>query len=144
MLFYCRNFGIGRVISTGKFDLIRVSQYLMNGLKGGCKGLEYSKTPKKPLSSSTAHRAMFKCGGLRYTSTLSKISWSLCWYSCNLRESENNVRPPEPASWPPRMKKHKVFDILAVSECRIILATRRSWSFFEPMLMIYVAQWDHL
>ena len=42
-----------RVFSTRKFDLIRVSQYLMNGLKGGCKGLEYSKTPKKPLSSST-------------------------------------------------------------------------------------------
>ena len=44
---------MGRVFSTQKFDLIRVSQYLMNGLKGGCKGLEYSKTPKKPLSSST-------------------------------------------------------------------------------------------
>ena len=42
-----------RVFSTGKFDLIRVSQYLINGLKGGCKGLEYSKTPEKPLSSST-------------------------------------------------------------------------------------------
>ena len=44
---------MGRVFSTQNFDLIRVSQYLMNGLKGGCKGLEYSKTPKKPLSSST-------------------------------------------------------------------------------------------
>ena len=42
-----------RVFSTGKFDMIRVSQYLINGLKGGCKGLEYSKTPEKPLSSST-------------------------------------------------------------------------------------------
>ena len=42
-----------RVFSTGKFDLIRVSQYLINGLKGGCKGLEYSKTPENPLSSST-------------------------------------------------------------------------------------------
>ena len=44
---------MGRVFSTQKFDLIRVSQYLMNGLKGGCKGLEYSKTPKIPLSLST-------------------------------------------------------------------------------------------
>ena len=44
---------MGRVFSTQNFDLIRVSQYLMNGLKGGCKGLEYSKTPKKTLSSST-------------------------------------------------------------------------------------------
>ena len=44
---------MGRVFSTGKFDLIRVSQYLINGLKGGCKGVEYSKTPEKPLISST-------------------------------------------------------------------------------------------
>ena len=44
---------MGRVFSTGKFDLIRVSQYLINGLKGGCKGLEYSKNLKKPLRSST-------------------------------------------------------------------------------------------
>ena len=42
-----------RVFSTGKFDMIRVSQYLINGLKGGCKGHEYSKTPEKSLSSST-------------------------------------------------------------------------------------------
>ena len=42
-----------RVFSTGKFDMIRVSQYLINGLKGGCKGLEYSKNLKKPLRSST-------------------------------------------------------------------------------------------
>ena len=87
---------------------------------------------------------MFKCGGLTYTSTLSKFSWLLCWYSCNFRESENNVRPPELASWPPRMKKDEVLDILAVSECRIIPATCRSWSFFEPMLMIYLAQWNNL
>ena len=44
---------MARVFSTGKFDLIRVSQYLMNSLKGGCKGLEYSKNLKKPLRSST-------------------------------------------------------------------------------------------
>ena len=44
---------MGRVFSTGKFDLIRVSQYLINGLKGGCKGHKYSKNLKKPLSSST-------------------------------------------------------------------------------------------
>ena len=44
---------MGRVFSTGKFDMIRVSQYLIVGLKGGCKGHEYSKTPEKPLSSST-------------------------------------------------------------------------------------------
>ena len=42
-----------RVFSTGKFDMIRVSQYLINGLKGGCKGHKYSKNLKKPLSSST-------------------------------------------------------------------------------------------
>ena len=29
--------------------MIRVSQYLINGLKGGCKGDEYSKTPEKNL-----------------------------------------------------------------------------------------------
>ena len=40
---------MGRVFSAGKFDLIRVSQYLINGLKGGCKGLEYSITPEKTL-----------------------------------------------------------------------------------------------
>ena len=94
--------------------------------------------------SSSSHSAMFKCGGLRYNSTLSKFSWPLCWYSCNFRESEINVRPPELASWPPRVKKDEVLDILAVSECRIIPATCRSWSFFEPMLMIYLAQWDNL
>ena len=33
---------MGRVFSTGKFDMIRVSQYLIDGLKGGCKGHEYS------------------------------------------------------------------------------------------------------
>ena len=44
---------MGRVFSTGKFDMIRVSQYLIDGLKGGCKGHEYSKSLKKPLSSST-------------------------------------------------------------------------------------------
>ena len=97
-----------------------------------------------PKNSWQAHSAMFKCGGLRYNSTLSKFSWPLCWYSCNFRESEINVRPPELASWPPRVKKDEVLDILAVSECRIIPATCRSWSFFEPMLMIYLAQWDNL
>ena len=44
---------MGRVFSTGKFDMIRVSQYLIDGLKGGCKGNEYSKSLKKPFSSST-------------------------------------------------------------------------------------------
>ena len=44
---------MGRVFSTGKWKMIRVSQYLINGLKGECKGLEYSKNLKKPLSSST-------------------------------------------------------------------------------------------
>ena len=96
------------------------------------------------MNKDTTHSAMFKCGGLRYTSTLSKFSWPLCWYSCNFRESEITVRPPELASWPPRVKKDEVLDILAVSECRIIPATCRSWSFFEPMLMIYLAQWDNL
>jgi len=38
-----------RVFSTGKFDKIRVSQYLINGLKGGCKGHKYSKKPEKTL-----------------------------------------------------------------------------------------------
>ena len=40
---------MGRVFSNGKFDLIRVSQYFINSLKGGCKGLKYSKTPEKTL-----------------------------------------------------------------------------------------------
>ena len=53
MPFYWKNLKMGRVFSTGKFDLIRVSQYLVDGLKGGCKGNEYSKILKKPLSSST-------------------------------------------------------------------------------------------
>ena len=44
---------MGRVFSTGKFDMIRVSQYLIDGLKGGCKSHEYSKSLKKPLTSST-------------------------------------------------------------------------------------------
>ena len=44
---------IGRVFSTGKFVLIRVPQYWIIGGKGGCKGTEYSKVLKKPLSSST-------------------------------------------------------------------------------------------
>ena len=44
---------MGRVFSTGKSDMIRVSQYLIDGLKGGCKSHEYSKSLKKPLSSST-------------------------------------------------------------------------------------------
>ena len=44
---------MGRVFSTGNFDMIRVSQYLIDGLKGGCKGHKYSKNLKKPLSSST-------------------------------------------------------------------------------------------
>ena len=80
---------------------------------------------------TVSHSVMFKCGGLRYTSTLSKFSWLLCWYSCNFRESENNVWPPEFACWPPRMKKDEVLDILAVSECQIIPATCRSWSFLN-------------
>ena len=45
--------GIGRVFSTEKFALIRVPQYWIIGVKGGCKGTEYSKVLKKPLSSST-------------------------------------------------------------------------------------------
>ena len=53
MPFYWKNLKMGRVFSTGKFDMIRVSQYLIDGLKGGCKGHEYSKSLKKPLSSST-------------------------------------------------------------------------------------------
>ena len=44
---------MGRVFSTGKFNMIGVSQYLINGLKGGCKGLEYSKMLKIPLFLST-------------------------------------------------------------------------------------------
>ena len=51
--FYWKNLKMRRVFSTGKFDMIRVSQYLINGLKGGCKGHKYSKNLKKPLSSST-------------------------------------------------------------------------------------------
>ena len=39
---------IGRVFSTEKLFLIRVPQYRANGVKGGCKGDEYSKTPKNP------------------------------------------------------------------------------------------------
>ena len=113
------------------------------------KVLVFTNTPDNQRASCSvfsvsSHSAMFKCGGLWYNSTLSKFSWPLCWYSCNFRESEINVWPPELASWPPRMKKDEVLDILAVSEFRIIPATCRSWSFFEPMLMIYVAQWDHL
>ena len=45
--------GVRRVFSTGKFALIRVPQYWIIGVKGGCKGTEYSKVLKKPLSSST-------------------------------------------------------------------------------------------
>ena len=41
---YC----IGRIFSTEKLMLIRVPQYWANGVKGRCKGKEYSKTPKKP------------------------------------------------------------------------------------------------
>ena len=44
---------MGRVFSTGKSDMIRVSQYFIDGLKGGCKSHEYSKSLKKPFSSST-------------------------------------------------------------------------------------------
>ena len=43
----------GRVFSTGNLSLIRVPQYWINGVKGGCKGLEYSKRLKIPLCSST-------------------------------------------------------------------------------------------
>ena len=40
----------GRVFSTGKSDTIRVSQYLIDGLKGGCKSHEYIlKKPEKTL-----------------------------------------------------------------------------------------------
>ena len=42
-----------RVLSTEKGFLIRVPQYWKNGHKGGCRGIEYSKTPKIPLLSST-------------------------------------------------------------------------------------------
>ena len=45
--------GVWRVFSTGKLALIRVPQYWIIGVKGGCKGTEYSKVLKKPLSSST-------------------------------------------------------------------------------------------
>ena len=45
--------GVRRVFSTRKFALIRVPQYWIIGVKGGCKGTEYSKVLKKPLSSST-------------------------------------------------------------------------------------------
>ena len=40
----------------------------------------------------------------------------------------------------PYDKKDEVLDILAVLDWRIIPATRRSWSFFEPMLTIYIAK----
>ena len=43
----------GRVFSTGNLSLIRVPQYWINGVKGGCKGLEYSKMLKIPLFLST-------------------------------------------------------------------------------------------
>ena len=43
----------GRVFSTGNLSLIRVPQYWINGVKGGCKGLEYSKMLKIPLCLST-------------------------------------------------------------------------------------------
>ena len=43
----------GRVFSTGNLSLIRVPQYWINGVKGGCKGLEYSKMLKIPLYLST-------------------------------------------------------------------------------------------
>ena len=39
---------IGRVFSTEKLFPTRVPQYWANGVKGRCKGDEYSKTPKKP------------------------------------------------------------------------------------------------
>ena len=52
-LFIRKKSSFGRVFSTGKLFLIRVPQYWIKGLKGGCKGLEYSKTLKIPLSSST-------------------------------------------------------------------------------------------
>ena len=52
-LFIGKISSFGRVFSTGKLSLIRVPQYWINGLKGGCKGIEYSKTLKIPLSSST-------------------------------------------------------------------------------------------
>ena len=40
-------------MSTGKRFPIRAPQYWGIGPKGGCRGIEYSKTLKKPLSSST-------------------------------------------------------------------------------------------
>ena len=55
--FYWKNLKMRRVFSTGKFDMIRVSQYLIDGLKGGCKSHEYSKSLKKPLSSSTGMKS---------------------------------------------------------------------------------------
>jgi len=51
--FYWENLKLRMAFSTEKFDMIRVSQYLINGLKGGCKGHKYSKNLKKPLSAST-------------------------------------------------------------------------------------------
>ena len=53
MLFYVENFKMGGVFSTGKFDLIRVFQYLMNSLRVDVRVMSTQKHPKKPLSSST-------------------------------------------------------------------------------------------
>ena len=52
-LFIGKISSFGRVFSTGNLSLIRVPQYWINGLKGGCKGPEYSKMLKIPLCLST-------------------------------------------------------------------------------------------
>ena len=97
-----------RVFSTGKFDMIRVSQYLINGLKGGCKGHKYSKNLKKPLSSSTGmtsetliyHNACthsirnrhicMVCGPFHYEIFLSFHMSSICRYS-HLRQPVSHI-----------------------------------------------------
>ena len=47
-LFIRKIYFIGRVFSTEKLIPTRVPQYWANGVKGGCKGHEYSKKPKNP------------------------------------------------------------------------------------------------
>ena len=47
-LFIRKIYFIGRVFSTEKLFPTRVPQYWANGVKGRCKGDEYSKTPKNP------------------------------------------------------------------------------------------------
>ena len=47
-LFIRKIYFIGRVFSTEKLFPTRVPQYWPNGVKGRCKGDEYSKKPKNP------------------------------------------------------------------------------------------------